>query len=49
MGQIAAGMLVALLENEPVARRHVLLDTSLVVRGSTAAPAAAGAVARSVA
>jgi DNA-binding LacI/PurR family transcriptional regulator len=46
MGEIAARMLVAVLENEPVARRHVLLDTALIVRGSTAAPARA---ARSVA
>jgi LacI family transcriptional regulator len=42
MGQIAARMLIALLEKEPIANRHVLLDTELVVRGSTSAPAAAG-------
>jgi len=42
MGKIAANMLMAVLENEPIARRQVLLDTTLVVRGSTAAPAAAG-------
>jgi len=42
MGAIAAGMLIAVLENEPIARHHVLLDTTLVVRGSTAAPGAAG-------
>jgi LacI family transcriptional regulator len=42
MGQIAARMLIALLENEPIAKRHVVLDTELVVRGSTAEPAAAG-------
>lgn len=42
MGEIAAGMLIAVLENEPIARRQVLLDTTLVVRGSTAAPATAG-------
>lgn len=42
MGEIAADMLIALLENEPIARRHVLLETMLVVRGSTAAPAASG-------
>jgi DNA-binding LacI/PurR family transcriptional regulator len=41
MGAIAARMLIALLEHEPVARRHVLLDTELVVRGSTGAPRAA--------
>jgi LacI family transcriptional regulator len=46
MGEIAARMLIAVLENEPVARRHVLLDTTLIVRGSTAAPSSA---ARSVA
>jgi LacI family transcriptional regulator len=40
MGAIAARMLIALLEHEPVARRHVLLDTELVVRGSTGAPRA---------
>jgi LacI family transcriptional regulator len=42
MGEIAAGMLIAVLENEPIARHHVLLDTTLVVRGSTAAPTAVG-------
>jgi DNA-binding LacI/PurR family transcriptional regulator len=31
-------MLIAVLERPPVKRRHVLLDTTLVVRGSTAAP-----------
>jgi LacI family transcriptional regulator len=46
MGDIAARMLIAVLENEPVGRRHVLLDTTLIVRGSTAAPSRA---ARSVA
>lgn len=44
MGALAASMLIALLEGEPVPRRHVLLDTTLVVRGSTAAaPAWSGA------
>lgn len=42
MGDTAARMLVAVLESEPVAQRHVLLDTTLIVRGSTAPPAAAG-------
>lgn len=42
MGRIAAGILIAFLENEPIARRHVLLDTRLVVRGSTSAPVSAG-------
>jgi len=37
MGGIAARMLIALLENEPLPRKHVLLDATLVVRGSTAA------------
>jgi LacI family transcriptional regulator len=41
MGARAARMLIALLENEPVAQRHVLLDPVLVVRGSTASPAVA--------
>ena len=41
MGRIAAGMLIALLENGPIARRHVLLDPTLVVRGSTAVPSGA--------
>ncbi|HZP95688.1 MAG TPA: LacI family DNA-binding transcriptional regulator [Candidatus Limnocylindria bacterium] len=41
MGEIAARMLVAVLEGEAVPERHVLLDTELVVRGSTAAPPAA--------
>ena len=36
MGQIAARMLIALLEGEPVERPHVLLATELIVRGSTA-------------
>ncbi len=40
MGEIAARMLIAVLETEPIARRHVLLDTELIVRGSTAAPRA---------
>jgi LacI family transcriptional regulator, galactose operon repressor len=38
MGQIATRMLIAVLEDEPVTRRHVLLDTTLIVRGSTAGP-----------
>ena len=37
MGQLAARMLVALLEGEPIERPQVLLETQLVVRGSTAA------------
>jgi len=41
MGEIAARMLIALLEGEPVTRRHVLLGTTLVIRGSTAVPPAA--------
>lgn len=41
MGQIAAGMLIAVLEGEPIQRRHVLLETALVLRRSTAAPRAA--------
>lgn len=40
MGRIAARMLIALLEGAPVVQRHVLLDPTLVVRGSTAAPRA---------
>jgi DNA-binding LacI/PurR family transcriptional regulator len=39
-------MLIAVLEKTPVTERHVLLDTTLVIRGSTAAPNGA---ARSVA
>jgi len=46
MGELAARMLIAVIENERVPRTHVLLDTTLVVRGSTAAPSGA---ARSVA
>lgn len=38
MGQLAARMLIAVLEREPITRRHVLLETELIVRGSTAAP-----------
>ena len=41
MGAIAARMLIGLLEREPVVDRHVLLDTELIVRGSTAAPRSA--------
>jgi LacI family transcriptional regulator len=37
MGAIAARMLIALVEGEPVAEPHIRLDTTLVVRGSTAA------------
>lgn len=37
MGEIAARMLIALLEGERVERPHVLLGTELIVRGSTAA------------
>jgi LacI family transcriptional regulator len=42
MGEIAARMLIAALENEPIARHRVLLETTLVVRRSTAEPSAAG-------
>jgi DNA-binding LacI/PurR family transcriptional regulator len=35
-------MLISLVEHEPIAHRHVLLDTELVIRGSTGAPRAAG-------
>jgi LacI family transcriptional regulator len=38
MGAIAARMLIGFIERDPMAERHVLLDTELVVRGSTAAP-----------
>jgi LacI family transcriptional regulator len=41
MGAIAARMLIGILEHEPVAQRHVLLDAELVVRGSTAVPRSA--------
>ena len=41
MGAVAARMLIGLVERQPVADRHVLLDTELVVRGSTAAPRSA--------
>jgi LacI family transcriptional regulator len=41
MGAIAAGMLICLLEGEPVSQRHVLLDAELIVRASTGAPRAA--------
>ena len=41
MGAIAARMLIGLLEQEAVGERHVLLDTELVVRGSTGAPRSA--------
>lgn len=42
MGGVAARMLIALLEGEPLTRRQVVLETSLVVRGSTAAVAGRG-------
>jgi LacI family transcriptional regulator len=42
MGALAARMLIALVEHEPIAERRVLLQTELVVRGSTAAPRTAG-------
>ena len=38
MGDIAARMLISLLEDERPDRRQVVLDTTLVVRGSTARP-----------
>ena len=40
MGVRAASLLIAVIEGQPVERRRVILDTGLVVRGSTAAPAA---------
>jgi LacI family transcriptional regulator len=45
MGRVAAGMLIALLEGEPIAHRNVVLPTSLVVRASTGAPSAARRIA----
>ncbi|HKW78289.1 MAG TPA: substrate-binding domain-containing protein, partial [Candidatus Limnocylindria bacterium] len=45
MGSIAARMLIDLIEKASVAPRHVLLDTTLVVRGSTAAPSRVRSVA----
>jgi LacI family transcriptional regulator len=45
MGAIAARMLIALLEDEPIAERNVILEPSLVVRGSTTVPAAARRIA----
>jgi len=41
MGAVAARMLIGLVERQPVPERHVVLDTELVVRGSTAAPRSA--------
>jgi LacI family transcriptional regulator len=38
MGAIATGILISLLEHEPVRELHVRLEAELVVRGSTAAP-----------
>jgi len=38
MGEAAARMLVALVEGQAVPQHHVVLDTALVVRSSTAAP-----------
>lgn len=40
MGQLAARMLIGLLEGEPLRRKRVLVEPTLVVRGSTAAPVA---------
>ncbi len=41
MGGIATRMLIAILEGEPVAVRHVVLETELVVRASTTTARAA--------
>lgn len=38
MGRLAANMLIAVLEKTPIAHRHVVLDTTLVIRGSTGSP-----------
>jgi LacI family transcriptional regulator len=45
MGQVGTRMLIAVLEGERLARKRVLLDTQLIVRGSTAAPSRAKVVA----
>jgi len=45
MGELAVGMLIALLEGRPVPAARVRLDTTLIVRGSTAAPVTARRIA----
>jgi LacI family transcriptional regulator len=40
MGRRAMEMLITLIRHEPVAEDHLTLPTGLVVRGSTAPPAA---------
>ena len=45
MGELAIGMLIALLEGRPVPAARVRLDTTLIVRGSTAAPVTARRIA----
>jgi hypothetical protein len=46
IGAAAAHLLFALIEDEPVARRHVILPTEVVIRGTTPAMDAQGAAAR---
>ena len=43
MGVLAAGLLLAAIEAQPIATRRLLVEAHLVVRGSTAAPARASA------
>jgi LacI family transcriptional regulator len=46
IGAAAAHLLFALIEDEPVARRHVILPTEVVIRGTTPAMDPQGAAAR---
>ncbi|TME25862.1 MAG: LacI family transcriptional regulator [Chloroflexi bacterium] len=41
MGELAAGLILAQIEQQPIPTRRVVLDVHLVIRGSTAAPARA--------
>ena len=43
MGVLAAGLLLAAIEAQPITTRRLLVEAHLVVRGSTAAPARASA------
>jgi DNA-binding LacI/PurR family transcriptional regulator len=47
MGVLAAAILIDALEGKHLSRRHVMLETELVVRGSTAPPSASTTAMRS--
>ena len=39
LGELAAGLILAQIEQQPIPARRIVLDVHLVIRGSTAAPA----------